>query len=398
MKSKKQMLYGFIAILVMFALSGCGGGAADLDIDIEIEDESERQYYAIHAATDVEDEPADAFEFIHEEFLFSYGLDDNGFWQNIRALDYVELLDYVAMEIPAEYHQVSEESIQDIIDDFMFGFIISEQITDRAVVDGDTINIDFVGSIDGVEFDGGSTMGMGTNVTIGVTQFIDDFLEQLIGHMPETVVYVEVTFPEDYHEVSLQGAEALFVTTINFIVGEDIVPELTDDFVMENIAPFHGLETVDELIEDIRSSLQTNALHQYIHEQIALHTTVISIPEPLIRYYQQMMLHQYAEQGLQFGMTLEDILGMFGFAGIEEFLEDSRADIERDAKTSLILQAVAEDAGITASHQDVTDFFIENFDTDDFSMFEDMYGLPWLKQFIRNRMVIEYIIERAVML
>lgn len=89
------------------------------------------------------------------------------------------------------------------------------------VKDGDTVNIDYVGSIDGVEFEGGNTNNAGTDLTIGSGLYIDDFEEQLIGSHPGDTVNVTVTFPEDYQQEDLQGKEALFVVTVNGIYTEE---------------------------------------------------------------------------------------------------------------------------------------------------------------------------------
>ena len=89
--------------------------------------------------------------------------------------------------------------------------------TSLTVKDGDTVNIDYVGSIDGVEFSGGNTQGMGANLTIGSGTYIDDFEEQLIGAHPGDTVDVYATFPENYGKEDLNGKEALFVVTVNGI-------------------------------------------------------------------------------------------------------------------------------------------------------------------------------------
>ena len=85
------------------------------------------------------------------------------------------------------------------------------------VEDGDTVNIDYVGSIDGIEFDGGNTQGNGTDLTIGSGRYIDDFEEQLIGAHPGDEVEVTVTFPDDYGNDELNGKEAVFDVTVNGI-------------------------------------------------------------------------------------------------------------------------------------------------------------------------------------
>ena len=89
--------------------------------------------------------------------------------------------------------------------------------TSLTIEDGDTVNIDYVGSIDGVEFDGGNTQGQGTDLTIGSGSYIDDFEEQLIGAHPGDSVEVTVTFPEDYGNEELNGKEAVFDVTVNGI-------------------------------------------------------------------------------------------------------------------------------------------------------------------------------------
>lgn len=89
--------------------------------------------------------------------------------------------------------------------------------TSLTVEDGDTVNIDYVGTVDGVEFSGGNTQGMGTDLTIGSGSYIDDFEEQLIGHKVGETVTVEVTFPENYGNEDLNGKDAVFEVVINGI-------------------------------------------------------------------------------------------------------------------------------------------------------------------------------------
>lgn len=89
--------------------------------------------------------------------------------------------------------------------------------TSLAVKNGDTVNIDYVGSIDGVEFAGGNTQGAGADLVIGSHTYIDDFEEQLIGAHPGDEVDVNVTFPENYGNEELNGKDALFKVVVNGI-------------------------------------------------------------------------------------------------------------------------------------------------------------------------------------
>lgn len=90
--------------------------------------------------------------------------------------------------------------------------------TSLTIEDGDTVNIDYVGSVDGVEFEGGNTQGAGTDLVIGSGSYIDDFEEQLIGAHPGDTVEVNVTFPDPYqNNTDLSGKEAVFEVTVNGI-------------------------------------------------------------------------------------------------------------------------------------------------------------------------------------
>jgi trigger factor len=117
-------------------------------------------------------------------FHLSDGIDINGYWKDVRALDLVTLFDISAVTIPAAVHTIDPATIENTISNYVKETAPVEQITDRPVADGDTLNIDYVGTVDGVEFEGSSTQGGGKNVTIGVTPYIEGFLEQMIGHTP----------------------------------------------------------------------------------------------------------------------------------------------------------------------------------------------------------------------
>lgn len=111
--------------------------------------------------------------------------------------------------------QTADTNTESPSDNNASGYSTDSSLT---VENGDTVNIDYVGSVDGVEFDGGNTQGMGTDLVIGSGSYIDDFEEQLIGAHPGDVVEVNVTFPDPYeNNTDLSGKEALFTVTVNGI-------------------------------------------------------------------------------------------------------------------------------------------------------------------------------------
>ena len=149
---------------------------------------------------------------------FSLGLTKDGNYKDYSMKELVQLGDYESLPLPEEVTTVTEESIDKEVEAIMAQFDTTEKVTDRAVEDKDTVNIDYVGSIDGVEFDGGSTGGKGTNVTIGVTQYIGDFLQQLIGHKPGETFDIHVSVPDPYqNNPDLAGKPAVFKCTVNYI-------------------------------------------------------------------------------------------------------------------------------------------------------------------------------------
>lgn len=323
-------------------------------------------------------------------FFYSEGIDENGFLQGIKALEYVDVAGYKALTIPSDVHLITEDILQAEIDSMLDYFSSTNQVTDRALADGDTVNIDYVGSIDGVEFENGSTMGQGTEVTIGVTNYIDDFLQQLIGHMPGETVNVEVTFPADYHEASLQSKEALFVTTVNFIV-ETVKSELTDDFIKTNLYSYYGWETVNQMKEGLTKELQTEAIQNYIKDFLTNNVTVNSIPAELTGYQEKGMLQYYQDTASSYSMTLDEFLAANGLSGKDELIELNRESNTQNSTYILASQAVAEDAGISVSEDDLTEYF------GDYSQYIDQYGVPYLKQIILLDKVVGYIGDNAVL-
>jgi len=332
------------------------------------------------------------------EFSYSDGIDENGFWKGITALDYVELFDYDALPIPKEVHVITDEELKGVIDEMMAGFSPTEKITDRAVEKGDEVNIDYVGSVDGVEFGGGSTEGEGTDVIAGDTNYIDDFLDQIIGCMPGDTIDIEVTFPKDYFEASLQGKDAVFVTTINYIIGEPIETELTDEFVEDHFSEDYGWKTVTELEEGIRNDVQQNAIREFVYDYFINEVKVSSVPEVIISHYENMLLSYYTEYAEYYSLPLDEFLSTYaGVADVDELLESSRQDILDSATYALVCQAMAEDMGYEVTEAELDRVFAVQIGSNDFSEYVENYGLPYIKQYVLTTVMFEHVAENAVL-
>lgn len=331
-------------------------------------------------------------------FSYSEGIDISGYWEEIKALDHVELADYQALKIPVQSIEVSDEALQTEIDNLLSTYTSETQVTDRAVVDGDTVNIDYVGSVDGIEFENGSTEGQGTDVTIGVTSYIDDFLEQLIGHTPGETFDIQVTFPDPYESnTELSGKEAVFNVTINNIT-ETVTPELTDEFVSENLTTSYGWTTVEEMRSEIKEDLKINSIYQYIQNYLVENSTVSSTPESIISYQERSLLAYYQDYANMYGMSLDDfLLNFMGIESANQFVASYSEENLKQANYYLIMQAIAEDLNLSVSTEDVSAYFVKFMKTGDYSSYEANYGLPYLKQVVLYQTVLDYIADNAIM-
>lgn len=330
-----------------------------------------------------------------EPFDYSAGLTEEGLWQDVKALDYMKLPNYIGIVIPKDVHTVEEAELQAEIDALLASYTTVENITDRAVADGDTVNIDYVGSIDGTPFDGGSTEGAGTSVTIGVTSYIDDFLDQLIGHQPGERFDVFVTFPVDYGVEELNGKDAVFDVTINHIE-QKVSPELTDAFVAENLSSY-GWTTVSEMKEGLQARLRESAEMNYLLEYLFSNTVFEEFPASLVEHQTDLFVNYFEQTAQNSGMDLESYLDYAGgFTSVKELVATYQADIDQNVQFNLIVQGIAEDTSIRIEESDVAEFFVKNYQMDDYSRFADIYGMPYIYMNTLTDHIMAYVRDQAL--
>ncbi len=324
---------------------------------------------------------------------YSAGLDDDGILTDIDAASLVTLPDYKNAVLSKSDVEVTDDDVQAEIDEILESYAETTEVTDRAVVDGDTVNIDYVGSIDGEEFDGGSTEGAGTDVTIGETSYIDDFLEQLIGHTPGETFDVEVTFPDPYeNNTDLSGKDAVFETTINYIT-ETTLPELTDEFVAENLAETYSCSTADELTALFREDLEANAQYSAVWEYLMENCAISEVPDSLVEELIQVNVDYYALYiSTYYSIELEDYLSYYGQTE-DDLREDLRESAEQTAERYLIAQAVAEAEELVIDDDALTEYFGDT----DYTDYVDYYGAGYVKMQVRLSRIASLIYETATL-
>jgi len=380
----------FIIIILIGSQAGCGAGTGGTGGSGTATTDTSSA--AATTATNVVNNPVD-----DSSFTYSDGIDDNGYWYGVKALDYVTMFDYKGMTIPSDAHTVTDSDVQSQIDSILTSYATKNQVKDRAVADGDTVNIDYVGSVDGIKFDGGSTGGTGTNVTAGSGQYIGDFLQQLIGHMPGETFDINVTFPDDYSEASLQGKAAVFNTTINYIE-VDTPAVLNDDFVMTNLNSKYGWKTVDDMKTGIRNQIQTSGIDQFIEQYFTTNVTVSSVPDLLVKYQQKFMVKYYSDMAASYGVDLNTFITSYlGAASVDDLVQANADNNLSQATCALVTQAIAEDAKLSVSDDDMSSYFAEQTGSSDYSQFQTMYGLPYLKQAVLSQKVLDLITQNATL-
>lgn len=372
-------------------LAGCGSDASDSTPDSTSAPDSAS--VSEPAGDDApQDDTQDA-----EPIDFSAGLDENGFVAGVRALDYVTLpADYAAIPVPADEIAVSEEDIQAEIDGIAEQFAQPEQITDRAVEDNEYVNIDYAGFMDGEQFPGGTATDQ--QVLSGSPQFIDDFLTQIIGHMPGETFDVEVTFPDPYeNNPDYSGKDAVFEVTINYIEGEAIVPEFDDAFVSENLSYYFGWETVDDARAEIEQVLHDDKLSSFVWNYMLENSQITEVPQAVVDFHTNALLNRLRSEAQMYGVTAEMYLQMaLGVQDKETFLALQAEYIEENAKQWLIFQAIAEDTGFTADDAAIAAYFLEEMEEEDYSGYVADYGRPYVCMVITSEHIEKLLIENAV--
>ena len=321
------------------------------------------------------------------DFTYSAALDENGYFTGVRALDYVTLpADYKALSVSAADVQVTDDELQTNLDYILSQFAETQQDTESTIQNGDSVNIDYVGSVDGIEFTGGNTNGQGTTVTAGSTQYVDDFLTQIIGHKPGETFDVVVTFPDGYNDstdangdpIKLAGQEAVFSVTINYIA-KSVTPELTDEFISKNIDPKYG-STVEEFKDTVRKDVADANLEKYVTNYLTQNTVYADeLPEAVTEYSSMMVLNYYCGYASAKNQTLTQFIQEnLDADSIQALLDSNKEAIDNQAKHFLLYQALAEDQGLDCTDDDVKAYF-EDLGTTDYSDYQNFYGTNYLR-------------------
>ena len=263
----------------------------------------------------------------------------------------VTLGEYKGVEVEKSDVEVTDEDINKEVDKERENNSRTIDVDDRAVESGDIIKLDFDGSVDGVPFEGGKAENY--TLTIGSGSFIPGFEDQLIGTKIGEEKDVTVTFPEDYHEKSLAGKEAVFKCKVNAITVKEL-PDADDEFASE-VSEF---ETLAEYKEDIKKKLtekkekEARAKKEAQAVEKAVENATMEIPDAMIDTQVQSMMEDFARRMQSQGLSLEQY---FQFTGMDanKMHDQMKPEALKRIQNSLVLEAVAKAENIEISDEKV---------------------------------------------
>ena len=266
------------------------------------------------------------------------------------AGDYVSLGDYMDMEVTLDKdYQVTDDMVKNYVNNNVIANYPYYVESDKTVVEnGDVVNIDYEGLLDGEAFDGGTAQDY--DLEIGSGSFIDGFEDGLIGAEVGKETDLNLTFPEDYGNSDLAGKEVVFKVTVNAIKEkQDITYDtLTDEYVTylsDKLGASY--ETVNDLTSDIRTYLEeqanssrTQAIRSAVIAKLPEVCTVNALPDGLLDARMQEYLKKFEDTYCK-DTTLEDYLSSTYNTPVDDFKTQVQSEIETELDTQLILEAIA---------------------------------------------------------
>ena len=270
----------------------------------------------------------------------------------------VTLGEYKGVEVKKEHTLVTEDDVNAEIEKERNKQAAEVSVDDRAVAEGDTVNLDYSGSVDGVKFAGGTAEGQ--TLKIGSHTFIPGFEEQMVGMNIGEEKDLNVTFPTEYHAPDLAGKEAVFHVKVNSIT-ETQLPALDDDFA-KDISEF---DTLDAYKADVRAKLEAQAAERdnntftnAVIEKVMANATV-EIPDAMVERQIDSMVRNFEARLAQQGLKLADFMKYTG-QDEKSFRNQYRDQAEKSVRANLVLEAVENVEKFEAAEEEI-DAEIEKF-------------------------------------
>ncbi|MEK4028627.1 MULTISPECIES: trigger factor [Bacillaceae] len=309
----------------------------------------------------------------------------------------VKLGEYKGLEAEQLSTEVTDEDVQEELTALQKRHAELVVKEDGKVEDGDTVVLDFEGSVNGEVFEGGTAENY--SLVIGSGTFIPGFEEQLIGVASGEEKEVEVTFPEEYHAEELAGKPAVFKVKIHEIKAQEL-PELNDEFAKETD---EDVETLDELKAKIRTRLEEQkktAAEQTLRDTLvekAAANAEIDVPEVMVENEIDRMLQEFTQNLSMQGMNL-DLYYQFSGQSEADLRGQMKENAETRVRTSLTLEAIADAENLEATEEDTEkelSKMAEQFNLSVEDIKKALGNLDGMQADLKIRKAIEFLVENS---
>ena len=311
----------------------------------------------------------------------------------------VTLGEYKGVAVEKNVEKVTDEAVDARIQNDVERASTTQDVTDRAVENGDIVNLDYAGSVDGVAFEGGTAQGQ--SLTIGSGMFIPGFEEQIVGMNIGEERDLSVKFPEQYHADSLAGKDAVFHVKVNGIQTK-VRPELDDDFAAD-VSEFDTFEAYKaNIVADLEKNAADRAeanLEDSLVQKV-VDAADCDIPDAMIQDEITTMLREMEMRMIYQGIRFEDYLKYTGQT-LDQVRENYKPEAANRVKTQLVLEAVAKAENIVPTDEDVDEAIADqakrvNRDVEEFKASLSEQQKEYLKETAGIKKVIDFLKANAV--
>ena len=321
--------------------------------------------------------------------------------------EYITIKQYKGLEVAqVEKTEVTDEKVESTINSYLTASKTTDEITDRAAAEGDTVDIDYEGTIDGVAFDGGTASGasleLGSGSYIGAEGDYKGFEEQIVGHKTGDEFDITVKFPADYQNTEVADKVAKFHITLNGIYLVS-TPDLTDEWVQQNSTKS---KTVEEFKKEIRDNMESSyeesyksTLRQEALEALMEQTEVKELPQEQIDEEYQSIDEYYRGYAESYGMEFADFLLNYMGMTEDQFEEEAKAVAETAVKRKLACELLAEKKKLEPTDKEYEEEiakYAEQSGYEDSDEFLEAVGEDVVKSAILQQAVADWLADNCV--
>lgn len=265
--------------------------------------------------------------------------------------EYIKLAEYKGIEYSTISGDVTDDEIKEYINEKLAATAETVQVKEGTVKNDSVVNIDFVGSVDGVEFEGGAASGV--DLDIANSGYIDGFAEGIIGHEVGETFDLHVTFPENYGKEELNGKPAVFKTTINYLV-ETKLPDYNDEWVESNseykTTAEYEASVKDELSEEKLSTKEASERNE-VFRKIVEGSEVVDYPEKELSERMDQIKNAYLDYAKSSGMEFDDFLSSQMGMDAEQFNTLAEETAKETVRQELVLYAIKDLESVETSQK-----------------------------------------------